>query len=268
MKPAQVIITMQWNAVLLAGDRGAHDPVALSAKVSGKAAVRLQGKMLIERVASALCEARAVNRIYSVGPSERCLKRHNEIYALLKHLKIVHLKPAQGPSASALQGLRAAGAYPALLVTCDLPLLTSGLVDEFCRSMEDTDADFVVAVIDYNAVKNRLPDLSKTRYNVAGKAVCFANMFAVLNQNGLKAIDYWRALEHDRKKPLKLIGKINWPSVIKYKLGKLSLPQAASGLSQKLRAKVAIRELSFPELAIDVDSDHDYQVLREYLDKL
>ena len=261
-------MNIEWNAVMLAGDRGVNDSLTLSAKVSGKAAAKLQGKMLIERVASALYESRSVKQIYSVGPNEYCLERHNEIYALLEALNIVHVTPDQGPGASALRGLRAAGAYPALLLTCDLPLLSAVLVDEFCCSMEDTDADFVAAAIDYTVIKNRLPDLIKTKYNFAGKAVCFANMFAVLNQNGLKAIDYWRALEHNRKKPLRLIGKINWPDMIKYKLGKLSLQQAALGLSQKLRARVAVKELLFPELAIDVDSGHDYQILNEYLKKL
>ena len=265
MEKLLAINEMNWNAIMLAGDRGSNDPVNVSANVSGKAAAKLRGRMLIEHVSSALYESNVVKQIYAVGPDEYCLNQHGEINAILERFKITHIPPEAGPSSSALKGVFTANAYPILVVTCDLPLLTSTMVDEFCRSMENVQADFVVGAISYDEIKSKLPTLLKTKYKFAGHSVCFANMFAVLNESGLRAIEYWQDLESDRKKPLKLIRKIDWRGVIKYKLGKLSLDQAADGLSQKVNAKIVIKNLSIPELAVDVDSAHDYQVLNQYM---
>ena len=96
-------------------------------------------------------------------------------------------------------------------------------------------------------------------------AVCFANVFAVLNTDGVKAIEYWQDVEESRKRPIELIRKIDWLSILSYKLGRLSLSQVADKLSNKVGARLVIENFSVPELAIDVDSAHDYKVLSEYL---
>ncbi len=255
----------KWNAVILAGDRGANDPVAKAAMVNGKAAARLQGRTLVERVIDALGQANCINKIIAVGPNNDCLDKCDDIRTSLERFNVTRIEPEQGPSASAYKGVVEAAYYPTLLVTCDLPLLTPGLIDDYCRAVENIEADFVVGAVEYSHISDILPELKKTKYRFSDQEVCFANVFSILTPSGLKAIDYWKDVESSRKNPIEVIRKIDWLSIIRYKLGCLSLEQASSKLSQKLDAHLEIENFVVPELAIDVDSAHDYKVLNEYL---
>ncbi len=254
-----------WNAVVLAGDRGVSDPVANAANVYGKAAAKFQNITLIERVITVLNQADSINKIFAVGPSQQCLDKHSNVSALLDKYSVEILAPAKGPSASAMRGVLVSASYPTLVVTCDLPLLESSMIDDYCQQVMNVDADFVVGAIDYSLIGMKIPELKKTKYLFNGQAVCFANVFAVLNTDGVKAIEYWQDVEESRKRPIELIRKVDWLSILSYKLGRLSLSQVADKLSNKVGARLVIENFSVPELAIDVDSAHDYKVLSEYL---
>lgn len=255
-----------WNAVVLAGDRGASDPVSNAANVYGKAAAKLQNITLLERVVSVLEQSTSINRIFAVGPSRQCLQKHSEIYDLFEKYNVEVLEPASGPSASAMHGVLASASYPTLVVTCDLPLLEVSMIDNYCQQMSKVNADFVVGAIDYVLIEKKMSALKKTKYKFNDQTVCFANLFAVLNSQGVNAIKYWQQVEESRKKPIELIRKIDWLSILSYKLGRLSLPQVADKLSRKVGAKLVIENLSVPELAIDIDSAHDYEVLLRYFE--
>lgn len=254
-----------WNAVVLAGDRGRDDPVANAANVIGKAAAKLQNKTLIERVVSVLHASKCVDKIFAVGPDDTCLNENEEIRSMLARYQVTTLAPAAGPSASAMRGVVAIGQYPVLVITCDLPLLQPNMIDDYCRRIVNVEADFVVGAIDYGSIGEKISQLKKTKYQFDGQAVCFANLFAVLNVSGVKAIEYWQDIESSRKKPIEIIRKIDWLSILRYKLGRFSLDQVAERLSQKVDARLVIEKFSVPELAMDVDSAHDYQVMTEYL---
>lgn len=255
----------QWNAVVLAGDRGPGDPVAKAANVHGKAAARLHYISLLERVVSVLQQSEHINRIIAVGPGQICLEKDFEIRAILNQYHVETMQPAKGPSTSAMQGVLHSAFYPTLLVTCDLPMLTAPMIDSYCQRVANLDADFVVGAIDTALINQKISELKKTKYYFNGQTVSFANLFAVLTPDGVKAIEYWQDVEECRKRPIELIRKIDWMSILRYKLGRLSLMQVADKLSRKVGARLVIEKFSVPEMAIDVDSAHDYEVLSRYL---
>ncbi|MFK8026587.1 MAG: nucleotidyltransferase family protein [Gammaproteobacteria bacterium] len=258
-------MTTTWNAVVLAGDRGDKDPVAKAARVYGKAAATFDNISLIERVVGALSRSDSIDKIFTLGPTQSCLDQHPDVNDVLNQYGVKILSPDKGPSASALRGVLASGHYPTLVVTCDLPLLEPLMIDNYCRQLMNVDADFVVGAIDYSLISEKMAPLKKTKYQFNEQAVCFANLFAVLKPQGMKAIEYWQSVEDSRKKPLELVRKIDWLSILRYKLGRLSLEQVATKLSKKVDANVVVENFSVPELAIDVDSAHDYEVLSAYL---
>ena len=257
-----------WNAVVLAGDRGLTDPVARAADVAGKAAVTFQNVALLERVVSALQESRSVESIVVVGPAERVLSNSALLASCLDDSRINCLLPANSPSASALKGMREAGNRPTLLLTCDLPLLSGELIDNFCLRMESLDADFVATAVDYNCIATFLPGIKKTVYRFKGKQVCFANLFAVLSEPGLHVIEYWQDIENSRKRPFDIIKKIDWKSLLAYKLGFLALDQVAGTLSKKTGANIMISPSDVANYALDVDSADDYLIFQDYFNRL
>ena len=255
----------KWNAVILAGDRGLTDPVAKAANVPGKALAKLGDVTLIERIVRTLNEAECINQIFSVGPSQKNLVNEKNISSMFLDYGVKYLEPDIGPSSSALLGVNTSAFYPTLIVTSDLPLLTVNIVEDYCSRIEDQNVDFVVTAVNYSSINNLLPELKKTQYRFGNQNVCFANIFAVMNATGLKAISYWRDIEKSRKKPLQVIRKIDWWSVLLYKFGCLDIDQASAKLSKKLGASLIIDQCSIPELAVDVDSSHDFQVLSRFV---
>ena len=254
--------------VVLAGDRGVTDPVARAANVYGKSVVKFQNQTLLERAVSTLVNAKCINQIVIVGPSDECLQSYPQLISFLKVNNITRLSPESGPSASAYKGVIKFNYYPTLLVTCDLPLLNSQQIDKYCQRMQGLEADFVVTAVNYESIGHCMPQLKKTKYQFGSKQVCFANVFAVLREPGLRAIEYWQDIESSRKKPIEIIRKIDWLSILRYKLGMLTLEQAAKRLSEKVSAKVLIENSDVPNLALDVDSEHDYEVFTDYFKKI
>ena len=257
-------LNKQWNAVVLAGDRGDSDPVATAAGVRGKAFAKLQNTTLLERVISVLSATQVINQIYLVGPDHRYWEDNPSILSFVEQQGVHVLKPASGPSASALLGVKQSNFYPTLIVTCDLALLNANVLTEYCKVMRDVDADFVACAIDYHSIHAKLPELKKTQYRFGRRKVCFANIFSVLSPRGLNAINFWQSVEASRKKPVQLIGKIDWISLLLYKLGLLELDQVVAQVSNKVDAQLKIEHMAHPELAIDVDSAHDYQVIKKF----
>lgn len=255
----------KFNAVVLAGDRGPSDPVAQAAGTYGKAAVEFQDVSLLERILSTLQQAQSVQQIFIVGPSQECIQQVPHLHEVIHEYGAKYLSPAKGPSASAALGIETSQYYPTLITTCDLPLLTAYSVDLFCNSVSTVDADFVAGAVEYSFIGNLIPELKKTQYSFVNQQLCFANLFAVLEEPGLRAIEYWQSIENSRKKPFEMVKKIDWMSLVRYKLGRLSLHQVESVLSQKIGARLAVQLFSTPEIAIDVDTAHDYEIMSKYL---
>ena len=258
----------KWNAVILAGDRGPSDPVANVANVSGKALVKFNGVTQIEQIVKLLHDAECINELYVLGPSQECLNQCEEVRLMYKDYGVNYLPPQLGPSSSALLGVQTSACFPTLVITSDLPLLKAEFIENYCKKVMKLDVDFVVGAVEHSCIKNLLPELKKTKYRFSDSEVCFANVFAVLTPLGMKAIKYWQDVEQSRKNPLAVIRKIDWWSVLQYKLGRLSVAQASQKLSDKLDANLNIEMFAVPELAIDVDSAHDYIILKKYIEKM
>lgn len=257
------MLNKKYNAVVLAGDRGVNDPLLQHANVSNKAEVLLGGIMQLERVLIALSNARYINQIFVVGPNKR--QASGVIQQLFAKYKVISIAKADGPSASALQGLKASAHFPTLVVTCDLPLLTADHIDNYCQQIFELTADFVVGAVNYKLIAASFPELKKTIYRFSDESICFANIFAVRSENGLRAIDFWREMEALRKNPLQIIAKLGWKNILLYKLGRLRLAHVAIILSKHVGVHVEIKNIACAALAVDVDSVADYEVMSNYL---
>lgn len=255
----------KFNAVVLAGDRGPSDPVAQAAATYGKAAVEFQNVSLLEKILSTLSQSQSVEQIFILGPSQSCLDKCTDLYDVINEYDAQYLAPEKGPSASAAKGIRAAQHYPTLITTCDLPLLNAQNVDLFCQQVASIEADFVAGAVNYEHIGKLIPELKKTQYTFVDQKLCFANLFAVLDEPGLKAIEYWQSIEKSRKNPFEMVKKIDWLSLVRYKMGRLSLNQVELVMSRKIGARLRVQLFSTPELAIDIDSAHDYEVMNDYL---
>jgi len=62
-----------------------------------------------------------------------------------------------------------------------------------------------------------------------------------------------------------VIGILGWWPVFKYLLGRLSLQEALARISGRFKMKIGVVILPFPEAAVDVDSENDWQLVQQIL---
>jgi len=251
------------SAIVLAGQRDGEDELTRHTGTACKAFIEIDGKPMLLRVLEALESSACIDRILLSGPDENKLAGQNQIRQAIQTDNVLWSPPLGSPSTSTYAALSSLPpAEKVLLTTADHPLLSAAIVDEFCTRSIDLDADIVVGLAEYSRVHVAYPEMRKTVLRFRGSGLCGCNLFAFLTTEGREAANFWRSLESERKKPLRVIQSLGWWTVLKYFLGRLPLETALDSLSRQLGLRVGAVILPFADAAIDVDSVSDYQIVQ------
>jgi CTP:molybdopterin cytidylyltransferase MocA len=255
---------MAFAAVVLAGDRGPGDPVAQLAGVPSKCLVPVGGTAMVLRVLDALGAAGAVGARSLCGPARAVLEQHPALGERLARDGVAWIEPRATPSTSAHAAVQALpAAVPVLLTTADHALLSPRVVDHFCREARALGADVAVGVTRHDGVARAYPGSRRTVLRLADGGYCTCNLFAFLTPAGRTALAFWRRVERERKRPLRLVaGVLGWTGLARYALGRLSLAEGARRASRRLGVRVGAVALPFPEAAVDVDTPEDLRLVR------
>ncbi len=255
---------IRMKAIVLAGERDGEDELAEHAGAKCKVLVNIDGKPMLLRVLDTLRLSQSIDGIIICGPQEGKLVGQAEIGRSMQSEQVSWLPPQSGPSASAFSALKTLRSdEPALLTTADHPLLTAEIVDEFCRRSVTTGADVVIGLAPYSLVRKAFPTMKKTVLHFKDDELCGCNLFAFLTPKGREAADFWRNLESERKKPLRIIRFLGAWTVAKYLSRTLTLEAALQTFSTRLGLKVKAVVLPFGDAAVDVDSVSDYRLVKE-----
>jgi CTP:molybdopterin cytidylyltransferase MocA len=251
----------QFTAVVLAADRTPNDPVALAAKVSCKALAPVGGRPMVLRVLDALAGSKQVNTCILCGPPAAIVDREPLLQERLAAPGLRWLPPHATPSTSAAAALATIPAgTPVLLTTADHALLRPEMVEHFCREAQTADCDVVAALASYTRIAAKYPGMRRTRTRFSDGDFCGCNLFAFLTPQGRAAADFWRRVENERKRPVKMLSELGWRVVLRYLLGRLSLKDALQHISRRMGLRAGVVILPFPEAAVDVDSVSDWAV--------
>ncbi len=101
--------------------------------------------------------------------------------------------------------------------------------------------------------------IRRTVIRLQDSAYCGCNLFAFMTPAARQVADYWRRVERQRKKPLRVVGAVGWLAVLRFLLGRLSLEEALERLSRRVGVRVGAVLLPFPEAAVDVDTTADWK---------
>ena len=154
---------------------------------------------------------------------------------------------------------------PVLLTTADHALLTSRVVDHFCRQARTADVDLMIALAPHELVARAWPAVNRTRLRFSDRDYCSCNLFAFMTPRSRAITSFWRKVESQRKQPWRVIGILGWWPVCKYLLGRLSLQEALARISNRLDMKIGVVILPFPDAAVDVDSENDWRLVQQIL---
>jgi CTP:molybdopterin cytidylyltransferase MocA len=251
-----------YTAVVLAGDRAPGDPLAVAAGVPSKCLVPVQGRPMVVRVLDALAAAHEVKTIILCGPQRAVVDREVELKTRISSGKVTWAANREGPSASTLHVLETLPhSTPVVVTTADHALLTAPMVDHFCAQARSTGADIVVAFAAYDLVQAAFPETKRTVIRVREGGYCTCNLFAFLTPQSRSVADFWRKVERQRKKRLRMIGAFGWWSLILYLLRLLSLRQGLERISRRLGLRVDAVLMPFAEAAVDVDTIGDWKLV-------
>ncbi|MGX0904284.1 molybdopterin-guanine dinucleotide biosynthesis protein A [Roseovarius sp. MBR-79] len=257
--------TPDFAAVILAGERDAQDDLRDHAGVASKALIEIAGKPMIARVIAALEGAARVASVHLSGPAEAVVTGSDVLSGLIEAGRVDWTAPGPSPSTSAYAMLTG---FPegqkVMITTADHPLLTSEIVDHFCRDAARSGCDVVVGLAPYDLVRGAYPDLKKTVLRFADGQYCGCNLFAFLTADGRRMADFWRRIERERKKPLVVIRMLGVLAVLRYRMGWLTLDRALALLSRKAGLRIGVVVLPYAHASVDVDSVDDYVVLQRY----
>jgi len=257
-----------FSAIILAADRELNDPVAKAAKVSCKALTPVGGRPMVLRVLDALKKAREVGQRILVGPVESALVENSELNELVCSSQVDWISPQTSPSLSAFSALQSLPEEVSILVTtADHALLSAAMVDHFCAAARNSGCDVVAGVARYDLIAEAFPDTLRTVTKLKDGGFCGCNMFAFLTPQARSAANFWRKVESERKKPLRVVKVIGWSAVFRYLCGQLTLDYALAQLSKRMNLKVGVIEMPFAEAAVDVDKVADWILVESILAK-
>lgn len=252
-----------FTAIILAGDRGPNDPVAQTAGVSCKALCPVDGQPMVLRVLAALEASPLVAGRLLCGPPWPAVEQNVRLHTGIATGDFGWLAPEATPSASAAAALQTLPAQvPVLLTTADHALLSARVIDYFCTQASHSGCDAVAALARYEQVAAAYPGIRRTVLKFQDDHYCSCNLFAFLTPQGRAMADFWRRIEQQRKRPVRMLGVLGWTIVLRYLLGRLSLSEALARLSRRLGLRLGFVLLPFPEAAVDVDSVDDWMFVR------
>jgi GTP:adenosylcobinamide-phosphate guanylyltransferase len=259
--------TVQFHALVLAGDRHAGDPVAAAAGVAAKAFTPVAGRAMVLRVMDALKNCGLVSGMTLCGPRRELLPQCPELLRRVESGEAAWIDSGSSPSRSAMAGLDSIPtATPVLITTADHALLRSDIVTHFCRGAMETGADAAAGLVEFTRVSAAMPATRRTVLRFRDSGYCGCNLYALMSSTGRGIVSHWRRGEESRKKPWRMIAELIGPvAALSYAAGRLSLDDALDRLGRRLKLRVRAVVLPYPEAAVDVDTLADLELAERLL---
>ncbi len=255
-----------FTAVVLAGSRSPHDPVAEAANVLCKALTPINNSPMVIRVLDALQAAETISHNILCGPDWTAVEQEPQLHSRIESEQVRWVSPQTTPCTSTTFAMKSIpDDQPILVTTADHALLTPEIVDYFCSHARSTDHDVVVGLVPYTIIETAFPQTKRTVMKFKNQGYCGCNLFAFLTPQGRTIAEFWRQVEQERKNPLRLMRTLGWIAVLRYMTGNMSLAQGLDGISAKLKLKISAVSLPFPHAAIDVDTVADWELVQEIL---
>jgi CTP:molybdopterin cytidylyltransferase MocA len=247
------------DALILAGSRGPHDPVAALGGVAHKALTPIAGRPMLAFVLDAVRGVPEVDRIFI------CIDDTTDLGLATNGTPFTRIPPANSPAASVVAALATIDSErPLLVTTADHPLLTPQMIGHFLAHAPK-DADLCVGLAEAATITATFPESKRTFYRLAGGGYSGCNLFLARKPGAARVADYWRRMEGHRKSPLRLVREIGIGALVRYALGLIDLDAAFRHVSKLTGTKIAPVILPFAEAATDVDKPSDHALVEAIL---
>ena len=254
------------DAIVVAGHTpGKTDALLDYAGVDNKALIPIAGKPMIKWVTDALIGSAHVDRLCIVGLDPACGVDFGP--------KPVVFVPDQGRLVKNLF----AGADRVLpdtpdrkhilVASCDIPLITTPIVDDHVESMLSTSHDVYYTIVDRATMLARFPTSRRTYTHLRGDVICGGD----LNMAGARVIEtnkqLWDDVLEARKNALRMAWRVGlWP-LLQLATRRLSVASAEKTAERILGVKARVVRTRHAEIGMDVDKPFQLDIVRAELEK-
>ena len=241
----------QWTCIVLAGQRPGPDMLAQHFALERKALVPVRGEPMICHVVRTLHLSPHIGKVVILSQDVEHLR---SAVAAAGGAILVESQNSISLSIKA-QAETLGFSSPLLVTTADHPLLTVEMIDEFVRN---AGGDLAVAMVERQTMLQQFPDAQRTWLRFSDGAWSGANLFALMTQKSLFALDLWADAEQDRKKAWRLFLHFGLRLAMRALTRTIGLHQAIDRAGKRLGLDARLVPMSDPVAAIDVDklSDH------------
>jgi molybdopterin-guanine dinucleotide biosynthesis protein A len=249
------------KGVILAGGKNRGELYEFT-RVENKAFIKIAEKEMIDYVIQAMENTKEIEEFVVVGEEEKLRER---VRGKLK--KIIPAKDTMLENIfSALEYYR--DEKKILFLGSDAPLVKSFMIEEFLKECERKEGDIYYPIIEKNIIEEKFPAVKRTYARVKEGIFTGGNMF-LLNPEAL--FSFKHLLEEvigKRKSPFKLFKMLGIFFIIKFLLGRLSIPEAEKRVEEILKGyKMVAIICKNPEVGFDVDKVLDLKIVRKYLEE-
>lgn len=238
-----------------------HDPLYPLTHGRPKAMLEMAGKPMVQWVLDALNGSELVEGIVVVGLGPE---------SSLTTAKPVSFLPDHGGAVeNALAGVHQALALApktkrVLLTSCDVPTVTTEMIDWRIRAGIASGADFDYLAIERSVMEARFPGSRRTYTRLRGMQVCGGDI-NVAHVRLVNNRDFIEKLTTARKSPLKMASILGWEILGLFLTRQLTMEHASRLIGRNLGIAAHFTLCPYAEMGMDIDKPHQFGMLRDDL---
>ncbi|TEB08447.1 2-phospho-L-lactate guanylyltransferase [Pelotomaculum schinkii] len=239
------------DAVVLAGSSN-EGPLRECSEVRYEALIPIGEKIMVQYVVEALLRCRQIRRVVVVGPVA-------ELSPFFNGERVSVIESRGGIMENIEAGLKSVlGAGRVLLVTSDIPMLTTQAVNDFLELCGDMSGDLYYPIISKQVVESKFPTTRRTYVNLKEGVFTGGNLFLINPAIFKQCVENGQKIISLRKSPVGLCRLIGLGFVLKFLMRSLTIAEAEQKASQLLGMIKGIVVMSkYPEVGVDVDKPAD-----------
>lgn len=253
------------DALIMAGGIPEPDePLYPYTQGKSKALLEIAGQPMIQWVLEALSNAQTIRRVLIVGL--------NQNDAPLRCQKALDFLPDHGGLIENVEaGVKWVVSHEvadthALLVSSDIPAITSAMVDWNVEASLQTDHEMYYSLIPQAEMEKRFPGSKRSYFKLKDGTYTGGDMNMIAMRMMNQYHPAWRGLVDARKNILKQASIIGLDTLLLFASRQMTIAEAERIAAQRLGFKGRVLICPYAEIGMDVDRPRQYEIVKRDLE--
>ena len=249
----------RYDVIILAGHGTQVADFVAASGHSAKALMPLDGRPMVTHVIRAIEASEHMGQLAIVGIEDDTLELDLNCPVTFVPNQVSMLDNLL----SALDALHSVG--PVLSASADIPLITKESVIDFVQRSESSGADLCYPIVEQAVMAARFPESGRSFRQIADGAFAGGDMMRFDADVPRRNMPLIRALTAQRKSAWGLVRALGVGTLMRYATGRLRLVDIEHRAGQLLHCSAKAIISPYAELAMDVDTAAQLQIVRQAL---